>query len=424
MYGSVSILGRETRSLGALKSRFRVAWTSFIRDQPGVEMKSHVVLCSILALSSLAGCGSMDPQLVAPNVMPASKANLCNASGKEYSDILLPNVSKGDSLSITKFSSRIDNVRKSLPANLQNDAVVNTLLSVLQQTPAQSQRAVTTLLMTSQNAPSEDVGAVSVDVGSQSALGPADFRNFATNVRDDVQGGPLSIGVINTAANVSPSDDSTEKPFSNMFVDYYVAYYKGQFVDRFGNVLSAPQISLTVSDAEIAGAFSVLVELLADYVLRTPIWQDHTTKVYYPGTFGKSGSTNAEPTVLSTASGYADVLPLLPPNQSQQCGITALKADAVEYLAKTAGNRASLLGGLVGGSWGGYEVGLGFAGKFSVGDNKTLSTLVSAVLQTTFERATEDAAYRVLTYVTYNQKVGDVAGVISSALTPPSGAGK
>jgi len=79
-----------------------------------------------------------------------------------------------------------------------------------------------------------------------------------------------------------------------------------------------------------------------------------------------------------------------------------LKAEAIQYLAQTAGNRASMLGGTVGGSFGGIHVGLGVFGKWSIGDNQTLQALVKTALNKTFERAAEKAAYSVLYWVPYN----------------------
>jgi hypothetical protein len=53
---------------------------------------------------------------------------------------------------------------------------------------------------------------------------------------------------------------------------YYSAYAAGNFVDYFGAKYAKPDISTTVSDADLAYAVGVFFELVFDEAFRTPIW--------------------------------------------------------------------------------------------------------------------------------------------------------
>jgi hypothetical protein len=186
--------------------------------------------------------------------------------------------------------------------------------------------------------------------------------------------------------------------FNQALIYYFDQYYRNKYVDRFGNKIAAPNNLHTIGDNEIAGTATVFFELIMDYAFQTPIWFDSAKKSYLPG----SGTAEKPPTAVG---GKLVPIPALLPSdndiQTQTCGITALKAQAIQYIAQTAGNRASAVAGTVGGSFGGINVGLGVLGKFSLGDNKTLQALTKTALMLTFQRAGEEASYRVLYWIGY-----------------------
>ncbi|RKF48652.1 hypothetical protein BCY88_21000 [Paraburkholderia fungorum] len=79
------------------------------------------------------------------------------------------------------------------------------------------------------------------------------------------------------------------------------------------------------------------------------------------------------------------------------CGMTKLKADALGYLSGKAATWAAGESGLILGSAGGANIGLPIVlGKLSIGDNKTLQTLVQTILSFAARRATFEAAIPVL----------------------------
>ncbi|KWU27115.1 hypothetical protein DF024_23820 [Burkholderia cenocepacia] len=196
--------------------------------------------------------------------------------------------------------------------------------------------------------------------------------------------------------------DSADAKHDNLFAAYFSAYYDGKFIDRFGQKISKPalklpdlgsakgiDLSITVSDADISGALTVLVEYLADLVDTTPVFgvtstaKGANTVTYYPG------GSDAEPTALtSKAASYKDI--------SAGCGVTAKNAKVLGYVAKGAGDVAQLENGLIAQSAGGFGVSLGIFGKISVGDNQTLGTAIKVISSRAAMRIAFASAYLAL----------------------------
>jgi hypothetical protein len=199
-------------------------------------------------------------------------------------------------------------------------------------------------------------------------------------------------------------DAAGSNAFNRAFTNYFQQYFKGQYVDRFGKPVQAPTSLQTISDNEISGTIQVFLDLVMDYALQTPVWYDKSNN-YFPGV---GNSSKNKPTVVvvgqMTNGGMPlQLLPLLDDDHTESCGITKLKAEAIQYIAQTAGTRASAWGGEVGGSFGGINVGLGVLGKFSLGDNKTIHSIVTTTLSEIFTRAGEEASYRLLYVIAYKK---------------------
>jgi hypothetical protein len=218
-----------------------------------------------------------------------------------------------------------------------------------------------------------------------------------------------------------PSTDSAEArarlaadvhEFNQVLVAYVSAYVDGKYVDRFGSILPAPAISRTVGNTEIAGVVSVIIDAVGDYLVRGPVWTEKGDKgtLYYPASFSKDAADLAlkdpkapplEPTVVGARikargqDGEGSPLIQLVPLVGEGCGITKDKAKAIEYLGQTAALKASMVGGITGGSFGGFGASFGAFGKVSVGDNQTVQVVIKTVLGKVAERVAADAAYRV-----------------------------
>jgi hypothetical protein len=205
------------------------------------------------------------------------------------------------------------------------------------------------------------------------------------------------------AQTMAKDVDDDVKEFQQYFLQYFAAYYKGAYYDRFGTPIPPPAISTTIADSEISSTMTVLVDVMMDYILRTPVWVDNVKNptVFYPGGTNGAGQ-KTKPTVYTVFSPKFPSIaqPIILEASLKQgpktCGITDLKAEAIQYIALSAGSRAQLLAGGIGGSFGGVNIGLGLLGKVSIGDNKTLQALAKAGLGSAFTHVGGYAAYQVL----------------------------
>lgn len=368
----------------------------------------NIIALAIVA-SALAGCSTMRLLELAPDYTVAATASICtrtNAQAALLSPLdnaaaVLP-LSPDDAanfqalsrvFSLQAVNARFAMVTTTLPSKLANDKVVIELLKSVKSAVNRSQKStVQRIGLESADHPSLLTRGYDA-VDGDGKLDELDFNTFGSNVRQTLFSSPMAYGA--SSGSAPPAGDSV---FYNAFVGYFSAYYKGDYVERFGTKLPKPIIARTIGNTEIAGAVTVFVDLLLDYVLQTPVWQDNAGDgSYYPGAIKK----DAPPTAV--VEQLALVLPLLKDSQSDECGITKLKAEAIQYLASAASSQASAMGGLVGGSFGGLNFGLGVLGKFSIGDNQTLGVLVKTSLGQAFERGGEEASYRVLYWMKYVQ---------------------
>jgi hypothetical protein len=316
-------------------------------------------------------------------------------------------VNHADLFSMRMVSARIQLFKQRVlhPA-LQTDPVVEELFRAVGTTIYQSHLNTVQLSRSLSNPIPIDSAASTF--GQPRDLNYTDFMSFATTLRrvtlESSATHSIASPLVMSDLTISREDVAiSQAQFNKAFTFYFNEYFNGRYVDRFGTRLPAPNSLQTINDNEISGTLQVFLELIMDYALQTPVWRDKQAGRYYPG---NGSDAKNRPTVVAA---YNDeVMPLqmmtiLPASSSQSCGITPLKAEAIQYIAQTAGNRASALGGQVGGSFGGINIGLGVLGKLSIGDNKTLHSLVTTALQKTFTRAGEEASYRVLYWIPYNR---------------------
>lgn len=362
-------------------------------------------LCA-LALLQLAGCGTIALTEVIPDLTPAGRvgapspvatdAGACTpVTGADYDRLQ-------STLALSGVKARFDDILQALPPLLGRDKVVQELLQSAKYAIYSAQHRIgeqAKLPQTITDLSSTERGAFR----PPDSIDEWDLRNFATSLRQALLSTHLSYGHDSTSTgSVTVFADPPVPPdrgqFTDQFVAYFSAYYEGNYVDRFGNGLSQPAVSLTIPNAEIAGAVQVFWELVLDYVLLTPVWVDGQGN-YFP----RTATSTAPPTAVAARPPLVTVQTLLNKDDSDKCGITPLKAEAIQYLARLAEDQASALGGLGGGSFGGIQVGLGILGKLSIGDNQTLQALAKTVIGKTFQRATEEASYRILYWMPYDK---------------------
>jgi len=253
-----------------------------------------------------------------------------------------------------------------LPSGLVNDPVVTAFRSAMIKASAQSQ------------------------VVAAKAAGISGTEAEAAAVARYPDSGSVSLDQVKAFANalvvaqLRPTirvPNSNQK--SNNFATYFSAYYGGTFVDRFGQIIAKPnlslpdflnpgapvKLSLSLSDADMGAALTVLIEYLADLFDPTPVLgSDPPGQVSSSTTFFPGNNTNQPTAYTAGNTNYSRV--------SSDCGVTAHNATILGYIANAAGDEAQLVGGLVSQTTGGVEIGLGVLGKISIGDNQTLGTVV------------------------------------------------
>jgi hypothetical protein len=355
--------------------------------------QAGLMTCCVLHLSA---CGNVDMSHVSPTVVAATTSAGGAPSGGQANPLGIgPCINPPDATPTTSFATSAvtaittgaTDVKATAPPALANDRVVNSLIVAVSNTALQAHRNVVAAQGNMTAAAVAD-SAIAAN-GDPGSLSNADFRTFAQN---------LSNSTLNPVVADASTSGTSQQIFWRNLVSYYDAYFNGTFVDRFGNTLPKPSITSTISDEEISGVVAVFIELLSDAILPTPGWKDPATGTFYPGA-SKTRSTYFA--VGVTKAGANQESAITPEAQSTQCGITPLKARAMTYLANAASTRASTLGGLVTGGFGGVSIGFGVLGKLSIGDNQTLQTIVKTALSHATARAAEHASYLALYQIGY-----------------------
>jgi hypothetical protein len=354
-------------------------------------------------------------------------------------------------LQINQKTSRMNGPIESDPTGLASNKVVRNIMRLVAVRKLDSFRSAV------MNSPDSSVMAL-LDDRSLSALAASPQSSATHSEVKAVFGEAIDQAAATNKPEHLSYDDFKELHHSllakgrgvgNRIAQYEAYYFNGAFIDRFGNALPKPHISATVTNEDISGVLTVFLEAIADEIFpNTPVWSTAaagekpgksqgnggaavrpTEAKYFPG-----GSTKP-PSVLvfnSKTGEDEDIValaqPLSDPKAKQNpsgCGMTKLKAEALVYLSGKASTWASGQAGLVLGAVGGANLGLPIAlGKISIGDNKTLQTIVQTVLAFAARRGTYEAAWPLLYQIdeTQYRSLGEILDVI--VFSPTRGAGK
>lgn len=189
---------------------------------------------------------------------------------------------------------------------------------------------------------------------------------------------------------------------------YFTRLFRGDYVDRFGDTMTAPAVSRTVGDSEIASTLGVLIDVMVDFAVRSPVWTDPVTQ---QAAASQGPTANLVPTAMAFTmdptmqahyggnAHFANwILPLAMPDPraASGCGMDQQKLEIVRYFAQLAQQKASGVTGIALGSAGGVGVALGAFGKVSVGDNQTVQLIARTVLSIAAERIAAELAYRAV----------------------------
>ena len=114
----------------------------------------------------------------------------------------------------------------------------------------------------------------------------------------------------NAMVSVHDQNDTSRNEWDRI-VQYESYYFNGTFADRFGTSLAKPSLSLTVSDQEIAGGLTALLEAIADDITAdlfpVPVWASDTPYTY-------ENKTGTQLTAAKMATALQTVLAAKPPS--------------------------------------------------------------------------------------------------------------
>jgi hypothetical protein len=219
-------------------------------------------------------------------------------------------------------------------------------------------------------------GVIAVDIGlSEQSVDATDFDRF-TRVIQSVMN-PKNFRARNVTA-------MTNADFWKAFGVYFDAYVHGEYRADTGALIAKPKFNNGIGNETIGSAVTVLLEFFADWLLPTPVFKDAATDKYIT-------LENKEPTAVT-----ANVRNAI----KTDAKFTVKKVKGMQCASGLAGEGGLALGGVVVKSFGGTNLGvtlgLGALGKFSFGDNNTVSKVGETFFEVLFRRGTEHLVYRIL----------------------------
>ncbi len=192
--------------------------------------------------------------------------------------------------------------------------------------------------------------------------------------------------------------DSNLLTWEGLFQKYLAAYYNGKFVDRTGGLSSKPKLGLTITNETITALELIFLESLWDWAI---IGGGLSVPILYEGDPNNPNFLTAEarvPTLWTTLKDFGMALPVKkiierPVEEDVNPGISKSELCAIRKVSGLAGDAAQGITGIIvralGGANIGFTLGLGALGKFSLGDNDTLTKVVDTWTENTGRRATE-----------------------------------
>lgn len=316
------------------------------------------------------GCASIDPARVSPTATPTEHMLVAKCPAPSLTTDL---ASLAEPAAIERLNERATKVQAALPTNLRHDKVMKAVIDLLQQRRIMTLKTLALMASPSGTIGTEDRTAAIAKYDRAAAasrparLSHADFEAFHHAI-------------------LSPNGD-----LSGRVVAYESDYFNGKFFDRFGTGLTKPVLSTTVTDQQIAGFITALIEAVADELLfqETPVWVDGSGTVYYPG------ASSDMPSALAYAASPAPIRYM--EKDDKGCGMTKLKARVLTWLSGQAATWAAGEAGIIMGAFGGVNAGPAIVlGKLSIGDNKLLLTIAQTVLSAAARRAVFETTWPLL----------------------------
>ncbi len=333
-------------------------------------------LIALIAAINLGGCTAIDLGTVAPPAI--ALAGACAPTARGLAVGAAPALATAN---IGEYQMRIAQVTQTLPPNVQRDPVALSISAILVKSALKGRVAG----LKAADFTVQDEKAVD-QIAIPRRLTHGQLTHFVKTLLADKTPVTFDLDTQRVAllgAGPAPSSAAT-------LGDYLSAYYNGTYVDFYGTKLTKPTITMTISDQEIAAVLSVVLDYMIDSLKTVPVLTSDTvpvdgTTIFYLG----GNDSKVMPTALSLKLATFQQIP----TTSTKCEWTKANAQLLPTFATAAGDEAATVSGLVSQSVGGFEIGLGFLGKISIGDNQTLGTIVKTAASRTANRAALAALY-------------------------------
>jgi hypothetical protein len=298
---------------------------------------------------------------------------------------------------IARVKNNTDRVQAALPAQLSQDPVLRSIIANIRY--ASTNSLVRARQILAGGAPiSDDDAAALADAPKPAPVSSSDVGKFAHNV------GAL---VMNAANTPDAGGNPDIQLFWSKLYLYYKAYFSGYFETYFAQNLAKPALSTTITDTEISNAALVFVEFILDEILPPRIWYGADGKYYPAGvklpasTSGAATGAAATPSPKTLTYLYVNKisttsLPKISATSAGCGGMTYDKVNALSNLAQQFATAAVAETSLTVKTAGGIEVGLGILGKVNIGDNSTLTNLISTLVTDVVRRLTIEIGAPIL----------------------------
>jgi hypothetical protein len=305
---------------------------------------------------------------------PQYTIGICNPT-KTMSPLLLAD---RHAQKITQIQKNADRVQAALPTQLAQDPVLKSIVANAKYASTNSLVQARKYL-TGTTSP-EDAMALS-NSPKPPPISHSDLNTFMHNVA------ALAIGNTNPSAN---NGDPQAQLFWSKLDLYYKAYFSGNFITYFAVPLQKPTLATTITDTEIDNAALVFIEFVLDEVLQPMVWYGADGKYYPAGVKTTAPLTYLAVNNISNAS-----LPKISPVITG-CGMNYYKANTLNYLSQQFATAAVAETSLTVKTAGGLEIGLGIIGKLNIGDNSTLTNLISTLVTDVVKRLTIEVGAPIL----------------------------
>lgn len=334
---------------------------------------------SLITAALTSGCTAIDFSVVTPPAVTLA-GNCTQATNGGAKPFLMPSLAASTddyvaSTSLGELKSRIAAIQQTLPPNLREDPVVKGFSAVIVKAAIQGQIAG---LKAANFSVSDEEEVKKIPVPSRLTHGQ--LKHFVLTLLSD-----------KTPAVVDLKSSHITMPATQggaTIGDYLAAYYQGDYRDIYGTKLDKPTVNMTISDKEIAAVLTVFLDYIADSLNLVPVLTSDKSPKDGETTF-YIGGNKTMPTALKLKIAKAEFIP----ETSNECEWTKENAFLLETFANASGDEAATVSALSSQSAGGFEIGLGFLGKISVGDNQALSTIVKTAASQTANRAALSALF-------------------------------